>query len=173
MEAHLWTYWVFSHYSHFPLTCSLSGYGPFTTLVTSYIWPGRWPYSRAIIIYTPAAPEINLHQSLVGRLLNWRSVCLRNWRLVLILFFAGSRFPLLWIHKIMVFSRSLFCKGLIGYEILLWYEIHVTHTIFLDKFCNHLVILNSPQIIRSAIKRRSGIFFHISLYSPCTMWNSM
>ena len=29
LEAHLWTSWVSYHWSHFPLTCSLSGYGPF------------------------------------------------------------------------------------------------------------------------------------------------
>ena len=119
---------------------------PFTTLVTGYIWPGRWPSSRATIISTVADLEINLLQSLVDWLFNGHSVCLRKWRLVWRLFFAASRFPPLWIHNIEVFLRSPLYKGLIGYDILLWYDIHVTHTKFLDKLRNLLVLLNSPQI---------------------------
>ena len=91
----------------------------FTTLVTSYIWPDRWPSSRSTIISTAAALEINLFQSLVDRLFNGHIVCLWKWRLVLRIFFDGSRFPPLWIYKIAVFLRSLLYKGLIGYEILL------------------------------------------------------
>ena len=94
---------------------------PFTKLMTSYIWPGRWPSSRATTIYTVAALEINLLQSLVDLLFNGHSVCLWNWRLVLRLFFAGRRFLPLWIHNIAVFLRSPLYKGLIGYDILLWY----------------------------------------------------
>ena len=92
----------------------------FTTIVTSYIWPGRWTFYRATTISTVAALEINLLQSLVDWLFNGHSVCLWKWRLVWRLFFACNRFPLLWIHKIAVFLRSLLYKGLIGYEILLW-----------------------------------------------------
>ena len=92
----------------------------FATLVTSHILPGKLPSSRATNISTSAALEINLCQSFVDRLFNGHSLCLRKWRLVLRLLFAGSRFPPLWIHKIAVFSCSLLYKGLIGYEILLW-----------------------------------------------------
>ena len=48
-------------------------------------------------------------------------------------------------YKIAVFSRSLLYKVLKRYEILLLYNIHVTHTKFLDKLCNLLVLLNTPQ----------------------------
>ena len=79
----------------------------FTTLVTSYIWLGRWPSSRATTISTAAALEINLLQSLVDWLFNDHSVCLWKWRLVLRLLFAGSRSLPLWIHKIAIFLCSL------------------------------------------------------------------
>ena len=90
------------------------------TLVTSYTWPGRWTSSRATIIYTTKDLEIKPIQSLVDWLFNGYSIWLWKWRLVLRLFFACSRFPPLWIHKIVVFSRSLLYKGLVGYEIFLW-----------------------------------------------------
>ena len=92
----------------------------FTTLLTGFIWPGRWPSSRSTIIYTASALEIDLLQSLVDRLFNVHSVCLWKWRFILRLLFACSRFPTLWIYKIAVFSCSLLYKVLIGYEILLW-----------------------------------------------------
>ena len=117
----------------------------FTTLVKSYILPGIWLSSRTTNISTAAALEINLIQSLVDWIFNGQSVCLWKWRLVLRLFFDCSRFPPVWIHKISVFSRSLLYKGLICFDILLWYDIHVTHTKFLDKLCNLLVFLNIPQ----------------------------
>ena len=34
---------------------------------------------------------------------------------------------------------------LITYDILWWYDIHVTHTKFLDKIRNLLVLLNPPK----------------------------
>ena len=92
----------------------------FTTLMTSYIWPGRWPSSRATNISTTKSLEINLLQSIVDWLFNSHSICLWELWFLLRLFFACSRFPPLWIYKIAVFSRSLLYKGLIGYEILLW-----------------------------------------------------
>ena len=101
----------------------------FTTLLKSYIWPGRLPSSRATTISTSTALEINLLQSIIDQMFNDHSVCLWKWRLVLRLFFYGSRFPPLWIHKIVVFSCSLFYKGLVGYEILLWYDIYTTHEV--------------------------------------------
>ena len=132
----------------------------FTIIVTSYIWPGLWPSSIATTISTAEARETNLLQSLVDRLLNGHIVCLWKWRLVLRLLFAGSRFPPLWIHKIAVFMRSLLYKGIIGYDILLWYKIHVTHRKFLDKLRNLLVLLNSLQKesgVRSILKDASDL----------------
>ena len=117
----------------------------FATLVTIHIWPGRWPSSISTNISTAADLEVNLLQCLVDILINGHSVCIWKWRLVLLLFFSGSRFPLLWIHKIVVFSRSLSYKGLIGYELLLWYGIHFTHPKFLDKLRNLLVLINIPK----------------------------
>ena len=117
----------------------------FNTLVTSYIWPGNWTSSRAITISSRADPEINLLQSFVDRLFNDHSVWLRKWRLVLRLLFDASRFPLFRIQKIAVFMCSLLYKGIIGYDILLWDGIHVTHTKFLDKLRNLLVLMYIPQ----------------------------
>ena len=132
----------------------------FTTLVTSHILPGRLPSSISTTIFTAIDPEINLLQSLVDRLINGHSVCLRKWRLVLRLFFAGSRFPPLLIHNIVVFSCSFLYKGIIGCELILWYDIHVTHTNFLDKLRNFLVLLNKPQResgVRSILKDVSDV----------------
>ena len=58
--------------------------------------------------------------------------------------FSSSWFPPLWTNKIAVFMRSLLYKGLINYELLLWYEIHVTHKSFFDRLFNILVLLNTP-----------------------------
>ena len=117
----------------------------FATLVEIRIWPDRWLSSRATNIPTAVALESNMLQILVDLLLKDHSVCLQKWRLFLILLFDGSRFPPLWILNIVVLSRSLLYKGLIGYEFLFWYEIHVTHTKFLDKIHNLLVLLNSSN----------------------------
>ena len=116
----------------------------FTTLVTSYIWPGIWPSSRATIIFNAAALDINLLKSLIYRLFNGHIVCLWKWRLELRRFFDGSWFLPLLINNILVLLRSLLYKGLIGYEILLQYDIHVSHTKFLNKLRNLLVLLNTP-----------------------------
>ena len=145
------------------------GMALFTTIVTSYIWPRRWPSSRVTTISIAADLEINLLQSLVGLLFNYYSLCLRKLRLVLVLFFAGSWFPPLWIHKIAVFLRSLLYKGLVGYEVLLWYDIHVTHTKFLDKLRNLLVLLNSPQTeygFRSILKKCKWCTLVAQAWSP-------
>ena len=156
----IWDNRVLSH-TFWNLICGLLGWVPtrfvslwpavfldmalFTTILTSYIWPGIWPYSIPTIISTAAALEINLIQILVDKLSNGHIVCVWKWRLVLRPFFDGSRFPPLLIHNIAVFSRSLLYKGIIGYEILLWYDIHVTHMKFIDKLRNHPVLLNRPQ----------------------------
>ena len=144
----------------------------FTTLVTSYIWPGTLPFSRATTISTAAALEINLLQSLVDWLFNEHSVCLRKWRLVLRLFFAGSRLPSLWIQKISVFSRSLLYKLLTRYEILLWYDINVTHTKFLDKTRKLLVLMYIPQTeygVITILKYASDVTYVIRLEGPGTL----
>ena len=86
-----------------------------------------------------------LLQILVDQLLNGHSVFLWMWRLVSRLFFAGRCLPPIWIHNIAVFLCSLLYKGLIGYELLLWYDIHVTHTEFIDKLHNLLVLINIPK----------------------------
>ena len=144
----------------------------FTTLVTSYIWPGRWPSFRATAIFTTADLETNLLQSLVDCLFNGQSVCLRKWRLVLRLLFVVSRFPPLWIHKVAVFTCSLLYNIIIGYDILLWYDIHVTHTKFLDKLCIFIVILNTPQTesgVRSILKDVSYVPLVLRLEGPGTL----
>ena len=115
------------------------------TLVTSNIWLDRKPSAIATTISTATALEVNWIQSLFYQLLNGHSICLWNWRLFSRLLFAGSRFPLLWIDKIMVFTHILLYKVLIGDELLWSYEIHVTHTKFLDKLHNLLVLMNLPK----------------------------
>ena len=132
----------------------------FATLVTSHILPCRWPSSRATTIYTVEAIELKLIKSLVGKLLTVHSLCLQKWRLVLRLFFACRRFPPLSIHKIAVFLCSLLYKGLTGYELLLWYDIHVIRTKFLNKFRNLLLLLNTPKTkygIRSILEDTSDV----------------
>ena len=130
------------------------------TLVTCHIWPGKLPFSRATTISTVTAIEINLIKSLVDQLLNGHIVCLWKRRLVLRLFFASSRLPPLWIHKIAVCMRTLLYKGHICYELLLWYDTHITNKKFLDKFRNLLVLLNIPQtesVVRSILKYASDL----------------
>ena len=116
-----------------------------TTLVTSQIWLDRWPSSIDTNIYTEAALEVNLIQRLVDRLLNDHSVCLWKWRLFLRLILVGIRLPQLWIGKIEVFTRILLYKGKIGDELLWWYDIYVTHTKFIYKLRNLLVLMNPPK----------------------------
>ena len=130
------------------------------TLVTSHIWSGRWPSSRYILISVVAYIEVNPIQILVDLLINCHSICLQKWRLFLRLFFAGSRFPPLWIYNIAVFSCSLLYRELTGCDILLWYDIHVTDTKFLDKLRNLLVLLNFPKTesgVRSFLKDTSDV----------------
>ena len=144
----------------------------FTIFVTSYIWPSGWPSYRSTTISTVADLWINLLQSLVDWLFNGHSLCLCKWRLVLRLFFSCSRFPPLWIHKIAVFSCSLLYKRLMGYDILLWYDIHVTHSKFLDKLCNLLVLLIIPQTesgVRSILKDARDATYVIRLEGPGTL----
>ena len=132
----------------------------FYTHVTSHIWPGRWPSSRATTIFTAAGLEVNLTQSFVYLVINVQSVCLRNWRLFLRNFFDCIRFPPLLIHNIAVFSRSLLYKVLMGYGLILWYGIHVAHTKFLDKIRNLLLILNISNTesgVRSILKDASDV----------------
>ena len=59
-----------------------------------------------------------------------------------------------------------------GYELLLWYDIHVTHTKFLDKLRNLLVILNIPQTesgFRNIIKDMSDLPKVLRLEGPHTL----
>ena len=53
----------------------------FTTLVTGYTWPGRWPSYRVTTVSTTVDLEINLLQSFVDSLFNGHSLWLRKWRL--------------------------------------------------------------------------------------------
>ena len=115
------------------------------TLVTSHIWLDRLPYSRAIDISTMADLEVNLIQSIFDQLFNGHSVCLWKRSLVLRLLLVGSWFPPIWINKIAVLTIRLLYKGLIGDEILWWYDTHFTHTKFIDKPCNLIVLLNFPR----------------------------
>ena len=130
------------------------------TLVSSDIWLDIWTSSRATAISTTAALEVNLLKSLFDWLLNGQIVWLRKWRLVLRLLLYCSRFPLILIEKTAILMHSLLYKGIIGDELLWWYYIHVTHTKFVDKLCNLLVLLSFPMTesgIRSILKSASGV----------------
>ena len=78
------------------------------TLAKSHIRLDIWPSSRGTNISTEAYLEVNLLQILGDWHLNGHSVWLWKWRVSVRLFFAGSRFPPLWIVKITVLTRSLF-----------------------------------------------------------------
>ena len=50
--------------------------------------------------------------------------------------------------------------GLIGDELLWWYEIYVTHTKFIDKLRNPIVHLNLPKtesVVRGILKYASDV----------------
>ena len=131
-----------------------------STLVTSHICLERRPSSRDTTIYTLAALEVNLIQILVDRIINVQYVCLWKWRLALRILFAGSWFPPLWINNMAVFTSILLYNIIICDEILWWYDIHITHTKFLDKIRNLLVLMNLPKTeygVRITLKDSSDV----------------
>ena len=128
--------------------------------VTNYILLDRWTSLRATNISTVSDIKVNLLQILVDWMLKFHNVFLHEWRLVLRLLLACSWFPPLWIYEVSLFTHSLLYKGIIGDELLWWYDIHVTHTNFLDKLRYFLVIINFPKtesVIRSILKDASDV----------------
>ena len=92
----------------------------------------EWFTTRPIYLW----PEIFLDMSLLDTLVTAPyPLQFSLWRLLKSTCFKAS----------LVFLYSLLYKELIGYEILLWYDIHITHMIFLDKFRYLLVLLYIPQ----------------------------
>ena len=80
--------------------------------------------------------------------------------MVSILLLYGNRFPSLLTSKVAVLTCCLLYKELIGDELLWFYDIHVTHTKFLDKIRNLLVLLNIPQTeygVRIILKDASNL----------------
>ena len=72
-------------------------------------------------------------------------------------------------YKGLVFTCSLLSKGLIGDEILWWYDIHVKPTNFLDKLCKIIVLMNFPDAesgIIIILKDASNVFKVICLEGP-------
>ena len=72
----------------------------------------------------------------------------------------------------LVLSRSLLYKRLICYELLLGYDIHVTHTIFFIKLCDLLVLLNIPMTesgAKSILKDASYVPNVLRLEGPGTL----
>ena len=65
--------------------------------------------------------------------------------MILILLIAYSRLSLLGIDNIAAFMCSFLHKEPIGYEILVLYDIHVTHTNLQDEIFNLPVPLNKPK----------------------------
>ena len=67
---------------------------------------------------------------------------------------------------------SLFCKGSTSYEILWFYDVQITHTKFIDKICNLIVIINLPKTkyeFISIIKYKSDSYKVISIEIPGTI----
>ena len=146
MESRLWNLWMeSSHQNHFSLTWSISGYGSSCRNCENRIWPVRWLSPIPTTISTIEYTEIKLIHSRFEKLLNRNSVYLQKQTLVLRLLIYSSRFPPIWINKVAVLTRSIFHKGLIGDEILWLCEVHVTHTRFLYKIHNLLMIMNRPK----------------------------
>ena len=120
------------------------------------IWP-FWPHLWQVISDLADEPPPETLPFPLWRIL--KSTCFKvlliEWSTetvyALRLLFAGSRLPPIWTHNIVVLSRSLLYKRLIVYELLLWYDIHVTHKKFLDQLCNILVLLNRPKTEYGAI----------------------
>ena len=142
------------------------------TLVTGHILPGIWPSSRSTIIYTVVALEVNFLQRLVYWLINSHSVCIWKWSLLLILLIYDSWFPPILIKKFVVFVLILLYKGLIVYELLWWYDIHVTHKKFFDKLCNLLVLLNflnTESVFWIILKYSSDVPYVLRLEVPGTL----
>ena len=131
----------------------------FPHLLKSHL-SGRLTSSIDTVIYTDVYLEDNLIQILVNWLLYLHCVCLWEQRLVLRLILEGSRFPYLGVYKVMVFTRSLLHKVLIGDDILWLYDVQSIHTKLLDKLYNLLVLLNLPNMesgIRSIFKYVSDL----------------
>ena len=118
---------------------------PFLPQLKNHIWPSIWPSSRATTVYTVVFFEIYLPQILVNWLLNCHSLWLWELKLVLLLLLYGSRSPLLWIDEVATLMHAILHKGLIGDDLLLFYDVYVTHTHILDKLRNLLLILNFPK----------------------------
>ena len=115
------------------------------TLVTNQNVPGIWPSYRSTNISTVSDLEVNLLHSLVDWLIDFHSVCLQEKRFSFRLLLSGIRFPPLVINNSMVFKCSLLYEAIIGDDILWLYGIHVTHTKFIYKSCNLLLIMNFPN----------------------------
>ena len=93
-------------------------------------------------------------------------------RLVLRIISARNRFPQILISNIYILTCSIFRKGLISDELLWSYDIQVTHTKFIDKLWNILVLLNLPKTksgIRSILKDASDIAKVLRIKGPGTL----
>ena len=115
------------------------------TLVTNHILFCIQPSYRATNISNVSDLEVNLLKIIVDWLIYFHSVCLQEQSFVLRLLLSGSRLPPLVIDKYMVFKCSLLYEAIIGDDILWLYGIHVTHTKFIYKIFNLLVIMNFPN----------------------------
>ena len=76
-----------------------------------------------------------------------------------LLLFVSSFLPLLF-DKVAVFTCSIFNKGLIGNDLLGFYDILGTHTKFINKLCKLIVLMNLSEakyIIRSILKDASDV----------------
>ena len=82
------------------------------TLVINNIWPFRWAFSRSTTFSTDMVLEVHFSQSIFDILLNFHSVLLQEWSLVLMIIFDGRRLSPLWADKVVVLIFSLFQKGI-------------------------------------------------------------
>ena len=88
--------------------------------------------------------------------------------MILRLILTSRGLPTLRVYKVVVFINIFLKKGLIDNNIIRLYDILVTHTKFLDKILNLLVLLNLPETeyrIRVILKYLSNVSEVISIKS--------
>ena len=88
--------------------------------------------------------------------------------MILRLILTSRGLPPLRVYKVVVFINIFLKKGLIDNNIIRLYDILVTHTKFLDKILNLLVLLNLPETeyrIRVILKYLSNVSEVISIKS--------
>ena len=147
----------------------------FATLVTSYNWLGRWPYSILIAFPFVADIAINLLHIIVDWISNCHSGIHHNYRFIFRNILAINGFPLLWVNNFSVFSQIFLNKLTIGNDIISFRDVFVTHKSFHKKIHNLLVLLSHPEMefrFRSILNMQMIYPRCSGLKSPALSWRS-